>query len=356
MIRNASADVAELPSCEDREVPLERPVAIHSAISATTDFPEFAVALERYPRTPMMPEVRRLSKISNWRSAAYIALQWGIISLAIYLAVQSGHWAAYVAAALVIATRQQALGVLLHDGAHWLLFTNRTINDVVSDLLVAFPIGMSTTLYRDTHFRHHRFANTADDPDMEYQSKDHDWWDWPKTRTGLVWVLFKSFTGLNAYSAARPYMMWSPGYNLFKPLSPAYPLRARILWVVSTIAVYIAVIGTGILIPVLLMFALPAMTVLNLVNRLRATAEHVETEGTHELNSTRTVIPRWWERLVIAPMNVSYHLEHHLFPSVPGPNLAQLHDILMQDETYRERAHCTHSYVGVLNEFMHTHR
>ncbi|MBW3599736.1 MAG: fatty acid desaturase, partial [Planctomycetes bacterium] len=93
-------------------------------------------------------------------------------------------------------------------------------------------------------------------------------------------------------------------------------------------------------------------TLMNLFNRLRATAEHVGAPWTHELNSTRTVVPTWLERLTIAPMNVSYHLEHHLFPSVPGPNLDKLHRLLMEDESFREHAHITRGYTGVVRELM----
>jgi fatty acid desaturase len=268
--------------------------------------------------------------------------------------VASGHWAVYLTAMVVIATRQQALGVMLHDATHYLLYKNRIVNDLVCDLCIAFPLAMSTDLYRATHFRHHRFTNTEDDPDLRYQRKDHDWYDWPKTRLGCAWVIFKSIFGLNIHKAHEPYKMWSPWMNILLPLNgkPHYPLRARVLLVISTIGFYAAIIGSGLILPAILLWGVPALTLMNLFNRMRATAEHLHTPGTHELNSTRTVIPNWLERLTIAPMCVSYHLEHHLFPSVPGPNLRKLHAALMQDEEFRNKAHLTHSYAGLLRELI----
>jgi fatty acid desaturase len=121
---------------------------------------------------------------------------------------------------------------------------------------------------------------------------------------------------------------------------------------VNTIAFYALIIASGLIVPAILLWAVPALTLLNLFNRLRATAEHIGAPWTHELNSTRTVVPTWLERLTIAPMNVSYHLEHHLFPSVPGPNLRKLHEMLMEDEAFREHAHITRSYTGVVRELM----
>ena len=125
------------------------------------DNPEFELGVVRYPRAGIAPDIRRLSVVSNWRSALTIAWQWAIIFAAATLAVWSGHWAVYILAAAVIASRQQALGILVHDATHYLLFTNRTVNDIVSDLCCGFPVSISTTLYRSTHFRHHRFATPS---------------------------------------------------------------------------------------------------------------------------------------------------------------------------------------------------
>lgn len=68
---------------------------------------------------------------------------------------------------------------------------------------------------------------------------------------------------------------------------------------------------------VLLLWFVPGITVQVAIFRIRALAEHYGIEAEHELNQTRTVIPTWWERLLICPCGVNYHLEHHLFPSVP---------------------------------------
>lgn len=312
--------------------------------------------MARYPRSRLIQEVRRLSVVNNWRTGAYLATQWLVILAAGGLAIHLGHWAAYVAAMIVIATRQQALGVLLHDATHYLLFTNRTVNDVVSDLCVAFPLGMSTTLYRATHFRHHRYTNSEQDPDLAYQVHDHDWWDWPKSRWRCAWILVKSILGLNLMAAKDAYRQWSPTLNLFKPLpengGPPFSLRARVLFVLSSVVLYAVLISTGLFFKFLLLYAVPGLTILNLVNRIRATSEHIRVPGTHELNSTRTVIPTVLERLFIAPYHVNYHLEHHIFPSVPGYNLPRLHGLLMQDADFRSKATITRSYVGLIGELM----
>ncbi|MGD9647123.1 MAG: fatty acid desaturase family protein [Pirellulales bacterium] len=315
------------------------------------DFPEFEVKTVRYPRAAIMPEVRRLSQVSNWRSAWIIAVQWFWVLAAGTLAVQTGHWAAYLLAFLVIGSRQQALGILVHDATHYLLFTNRTVNDIVSDLFVGFPVNISTTLYRSTHFPHHRFTNTPDDPDFEYQVTDPDW-QWPKTRWEAVKVLVKSMLILNIRSAVKVANRWAPGMNLFTPITPAYPLRARILFVTVTIAIYAVLIYTGLIWKALLLWMVPALTVVNLTNRMRAMAEHIVVPGTHELNTTRTVIPNFLERLFICPLGINYHIEHHVFPSVPCYHVPKLHKLLMQDPWYRATAHLNRGYLNLRHGFL----
>ena len=39
------------------------------------------------------------------------------------------------------------------------------------------------------------------------------------------------------------------------------------------------------------------------------------------LRNTRTTLASWWERIVIAPNRVNFHLEHHLMMTVPHHNL-----------------------------------
>ena len=52
----------------------------------------------------------------------------------------------------------------------------------------------------------------------------------------------------------------------------------------------------------------------------------------------------------IASKNVWYHLDHHLYPSVPFYNLPLLHAKLKELTGFQERAHITKSYLGVLRE------
>lgn len=325
--------------------------------AATKQYPLDAESkrdLARFSRTRYVELVRSLSVVSGYRTTAYLMLQWGIMIASLAMATHFDHWLVYFIALLIIASRMQALGVMVHDGAHWLLYRNRQVNDAVCDLFIAFPLGMSTTLYRKTHFRHHRYTNTSEDQDLAAQKEEREWYQWPKSRWGFVWVLFRSAFGLNTHRAWILYKHWTP-WNNFR--SPDFPKQSRLLYVLSMICVYsffawALQVNTRVTLILMGVYMISGYTILNLTNRLRATAEHLGTPGTHELNDTRTVIPSLMERFFIAPYGVNFHLEHHLFPSVPGYRLGKLHRELMKDDEFRNQAHVTQHYTGVLRELM----
>jgi len=71
------------------------------------------------------------------------------------------------------------------------------------------------------------------------------------------------------------------------------------------------------------------LTTHTLVTRIRSIAEHaLAPEPSDDLGHTRTTLARWWERLLIAPNRVNYHLEHHLLMTVPHYRLPELHRLL----------------------------
>src|SRR5262249_13986268 len=96
----------------------------------------------------------------------------------------------------------------------------------------------------------------------------------------------------------------------------------------------------------LVLWIVPTLTSLVFINRIRSLAEHFGVEREHELNASRHVNASLLERFVFCPFNVNYHLEHHLFPSIPYFSLPALHKRLMEDETFRSQAHITEGYTG----------
>jgi len=73
------------------------------------------------------------------------------------------------------------------------------------------------------------------------------------------------------------------------------------------------------------------LTVNTLVTRIRSIAEHAMVpDPADPLRNTRTTLATWWERLLLAPNRVNYHLEHHLLMTVPHYKLPRLHRMLAE--------------------------
>jgi fatty acid desaturase len=104
----------------------------------------------------------------------------------------------------------------------------------------------------------------------------------------------------------------------------------------------------------LIYWLLPYFTWLKVILRWRSIAEHfgIENDGAYTL--TRTTYPYWWERLLVTPKHANFHLDHHLYPSVPFFRLPQLHAELMKIPNFARTAHVTFGYWGVLRECLQT--
>ena len=66
----------------------------------------------------------------------------------------------------------------------------------------------------------------------------------------------------------------------------------------------------------------PAGSFLFLFTRIRALAEHSGLAVAPGVEPSRRVIPRWWERLTIAPGGIHHHVAHHRYPAVVWWRLA----------------------------------
>ncbi|MDX3900908.1 MAG: fatty acid desaturase family protein [Sphingobium sp.] len=307
----------------------------------------------RYSRRGMLPLIRRLSVIDDRRNALLLALQWAIMISAGAIAIHVDRVPVYLVAGFVIGSRIQCLAVMMHDACHGMLFSNRRVNDLIGDIFVAYPLLMSIHLYRANHMQHHRYTNTVRDYDYRVQRKDRDQ-HFPKSGAAMAWLLVRSVTGLNYYRAARAARVWAPFANFHNPgrFGFDYRLALRLRYVAWAVLVYGLILWSPWRWQILGLFMIPQFIWANVFNRLRAMAEHNGVADERELNGTRTVIPTLLDRFLIAPFNVSYHLEHHLFPSVPWTNLRRLHAHLMTDPVYAADAHITRGYWGVIKELM----
>ncbi len=289
-------------------------------------------------------ELRKLSSINPLLACVHVGVEWGLILATIYLCQRFWHPMLYVFAVAFIASRQHALLVLMHDGVHYRLLRNRRLNDWMSEVVLAWPHLVAARQYRKNHFAHHRHLNTAEDPDLMRRKGDPVWM-FPQAIPRLTKTLVRDVTGLNAPALLKLQASVASADSL----PTGFQAMRYGFYAVSLGVIFYA----GALETIALYWLVPMFTWLVLIMRIRSIAEHHAIDKHGQDNAyplTRTTRATWLERIFLAPKNVNYHIEHHFFPSVPFYRLPELHAILMSKPGFREGAHLTCSYWGVLEE------
>jgi fatty acid desaturase len=292
-------------------------------------------------------ELKRLAQLQPWRSSAHIAFEWGLVFSAAFLCWKFWHPLLYLVTVAFIAARQHALMLLAHDAAHFRLFRRRALNDWIGEAFLAWPLVLfSMQAYRQNHLPHHRHVNTGRDPD--WVRKQSPEWVFPMTRAKLARMLLMDALGLGFVK----FIVIMRRLRRDAATAGAQPPRAFKLWRLAfllTTALVLTVLHAWKL--YLLFWVVPFLTWLQLIFHVRSIAEHFAIQRADGVyGQTRTVLTGFLDRAFVLSKNGNYHLEHHLFPSVPFYRLPELHNLLMQQPAFRESAHFTRSYWGVLKE------
>ena len=247
----------------------------------------------------------RDKKFAKWLLPALV--EWAVIVLLFVAAYWINSVWGWLVALVLLGSRQHALAILGHDGAHRLAARNKRLNDLATQLLCFWPLGVGLRAYRRFHFRHHRHVGTERDPELIHKN---DWskeqWSIPKTRLQIFTYFLGDLVGFgipemikairligkaSLWDWAGPFLWWGLAGTILC-LSGCW--LAVVVWFG---ALYSSFWGFF---------------------RLRIWTEHVGTTYVHRVRAN------WWQRLLIAPYNTWYHYEHHEHPSVPFWQLPKL--------------------------------
>ena len=275
--------------------------------------------------------VHNLTRRNPWRASA--AILHDVLVLAGAIAAALWFWPnplVILAAIVVIGTRQHALFVIAHEAAHYLLFQNRKVNDFAGRACAMLQ-GLSMCTYRVIHRLHHNNLYGELDPDTALHG------GYPRGKAYLVKKLLKDLSGLTAWKTYAYFLGGAPALNTstnvaLRPLDDtSEKLRReaksdRNLVIVFHVAMLAVFAWSGHLVQYLVLWILPLVTVVQAILRLRAIAEHgATTDFSSPLTAARTNLGAAWLRWALFPHNVNYHVEHHLYASVPQYNLPALH-------------------------------
>ncbi len=99
------------------------------------------------------------------------------------------------------ASRQNVLGLLVHEQAHCLAF-KAWPGDLITNLLAAHPMLILTVEdYAQVHLAHHKFYFTKQDPDFVRKSGKE--WSIPMATTRLLRLFLSDICGLNLIKLAK---------------------------------------------------------------------------------------------------------------------------------------------------------
>lgn len=270
-------------------------------------------------------------------------IEWFWIVTLITAAAWLSNVAISIVCILLIATRQHALLVLMHEYSHYQFSRKRPLlNDVVGDVFTAFPFFITIHGFRRNHMPHHRYAATDDDPDW-IASMKKDRYRFPKTRRQVFFEIAKHCVGWYTFADLK-------GYTIDSGMAIDLPRSTRIGRAICVIGFAVVATWFNWWWNVLLYWIVPLATFLMAILYLRDMGEHF---GMPSLGiaGSRTVLAGTIERFLICQNGVNFHTEHHLFPSVPFFRLNLLHHALMKDGQYRRHAVVTHGYLtGLIDE------
>ncbi|MBI3246485.1 MAG: fatty acid desaturase family protein [Deltaproteobacteria bacterium] len=296
--------------------------------------------------------IKSLSRIAPWRTVYHLTESWLIIVGTILVSIELvpltlsvGSVLVYLAAVAVISSRQHALMVLTHDGIHKRLSKVLWINDWLARFFAAFPVFISLAKWRFIHLYHHQHTHTAEDPDRAIYAR------YPLNRQKFRQLLLRDVCGLNVFSTLK-YFIDIPlvtaefnrrflGQERARQYRQTVDMGAFALFWIVVLGGAVFFGGFTSVLLLVLYWIVPYCTLTQVFFRIRGAIEHGNVpDPANVYRQTRTYFITPLLAFFFAPKQVNYHLEHHLYPSVPFYNLPRLHAVLRDTVYPDEQAYC----------------
>ena len=305
-------------------------------------------------------EIRDLTRASNWRGALSLVSDWAVIAGSFALVAHQPDALTILAALVLIGGRQLGLSVLMHECSHRSLFRSRALNEILGRWVIAAPVWTDLDRYRKHHMKHHNHTGTEADPDLGLVTP------FPAPRRSMIKRFARDLSGVTGLKRLFGLLLMDFGFIEYTASVDVRRIdqSGRGVWdvvktgarnltpVVLTNALLfgaLALLGHGWL---YLLWVGAYLTTFSLFVRVRSMAEHACTERSADFfRNSRTTEANALSRLVVAPLNVNYHLEHHLLMTVPHYNLRRMRALLDERGALRG-THSASGYLEVLRQMV----
>jgi fatty acid desaturase len=279
-------------------------------------------------------ELGELSRIPTLKVFGAITLIWAGLFATLQMALTLRSVPFYALAFVINGFLFLWLAYWEHEATHGLLTHDRRRNDLLADLFLAGPFGVTVEQHRWAHARHHAGVN---DPEVEV---DHTAWICIGGAQLFVQIVLHAIA-------------WHGVGTILRYRGEArHPKKAELPGRTAASIVGLTVVNGAVLLVCILqgqwyayplLWALPFFTIavaaMNLFNIVehQASSDVCETGLVRMPPITRVVRAGFLERMLIAPVGSFYHLEHHQFPNVPAMRLPELRRILEERGRFEER-------------------
>jgi fatty acid desaturase len=270
-------------------------------------------------------EIVKLMRKSNLRANMLLLNCWAWVMAAMVLVAIWPNLVTILIALLIIGGRQLSFAILMHDCGHNSLFKSTKLNRFVGNWIVAAPVFTDMQTYSRQHTIHHKDVGTAEDPDLP------NYIAYPVTKTSLLRKFLRDLGGLTALKYWF-YILKTRHPSQKSMMTNSALFRGLIVNLILFLVCY--VFNSAWL---YLIWFLAYNTTYFLFLRIRHIGEHAavpDPSSPNMFENTRTTLCSWWERLLVCPVYVNYHIEHHLLPSVPPYNLTLMHSLLVAKKAY----------------------
>ncbi|HWC34478.1 MAG TPA: fatty acid desaturase family protein [Mycobacteriales bacterium] len=255
--------------------------------------------------------LRPRDRLANY---AYLGVTWVIIAGAFTVAGLWPRWWVVALAFLVISTRQQSLLNIEHDCIHASFTRDKRRDQIIGILACASPVGSPWYATRARHLAHHRLIGTPGDPDRPLHDTADKASRWALTRYfGLALLGGYALRVLLSGAASTV-----PGEHKLRDLRNLV-VAQLVLWGTAW-----AVLGEWWL--YLVLWVLPLFTLTTFSHVIRSFVEHAvltEERPEHD-NLLVSITSNPVELAFVAPFNMNYHAEHHMYPAVPAQRLPEV--------------------------------
>lgn len=279
-----------------------------------------ATAVAPAPEAALKRQILQLGGIDARRSlVAFVGIV-AVIAGALYLVNRAPSPWTFLLAFGLVASRQHALLILLHECWHGLYLPHRGANHLVGQM-VGYLVGSKYWLAREHHLRHHRQLGSEDDPDRSLHSSGDK-----ATRAHLIGYFLRRVLG------GQLRVSHQLEHQRTAVVHP-WPMEPELAWVgAAQVALWVALtLATGRWWIYPFLWALPLATATTLLNSVRAFTEHAvpPREEPSEPSRYFSILSSPLERFFFAPLCFHCHAEHHLFPSIPYHRLPGVRRLIL---------------------------